>query len=418
MNYRQHLLDVLLDKYENSAHFHGNAQVNRRVALPFTKNSLPVYFAGDLPREKAAIHQAVAELQASGLLTVEWLPGEKGNLIKRIALNLDALPEAYHLTARTPKADQLDIFAEMIRQTLAVIPAGWMHDVLTDTLHSLQNSRNLPFPFPAEAAALRLLLQALAGLADKGEAEIPERIFSIRYLGHSKHFAGKTRGALISLARSRLLPDPDLSDEDILAELGLVRTSAEILLAGPLVLAMDDTAVDLSPLTFGAVIDSHQAARAHIIALQTSQILLVENKTIFHELIRQNVTRRMLLIYLGGFPGPAKRRFLQSLNMHAQQSGAAVWHWGDIDYGGFRIFSVLQEQVFPHIRPLFMDEATLLHCREMAEPLQASYRQKLVSLQQDARFGPFHAVIALMLAENIRLEQEAVLAAPGFSIPM
>ncbi|MBS4032230.1 MAG: hypothetical protein KGZ63_12540 [Clostridiales bacterium] len=59
----------------------------------------------------------------------------------------------------------------------------------------------------------------------------------------------------------------------------------------------------LSPLAFGAVIDSHRASRAKIISIQADNIILVENKTNFHELIRQNVSKHILVIYTGGFPG-------------------------------------------------------------------------------------------------------------------
>jgi hypothetical protein len=416
MDYRSYILHSLLDKYENSSHFYGSAQVNRRVALTFTRKTLPAYFAGDRPQDKTAIHQAVAELSAANILTVDWLPGEKGNLLKRISLNLDTILKAYTLANRTPKADQLTACHRMLSDTLATITTPWLAAILQNTMAQIEASRTLPSPFPADSHLLELLLKTFRGLDDKGEEELPERIFSIRYLGNSKLFTDKTRSTLTSLARLHLFKDADLSDEDILAELGLVKTSAEILLAGPLTLTIDGKTTNLASLTFGAVIDSHQAARATIASINTDTILLVENKTNFHELIRQKVTNH-LLIYLGGFPGPGKRRFLTSLGECAKVSGTRVFHWGDIDFGGFRIYRILKETAFANLTPLLMDEDTLLAYRHMAEPLKAAYKNKLTNMASDARYAEFHSVIQQMLTYNIRLEQEAILADSAFSLP-
>jgi hypothetical protein len=66
-------------------------------------------------------YQAVSELQTAGILTVDWLAGEKGNLLKRVILNLDKLDAAYLLAERIPKADQLTTSAQMLATTLASV---------------------------------------------------------------------------------------------------------------------------------------------------------------------------------------------------------------------------------------------------------------------------------------------------------
>lgn len=418
MDYRSYILNHLLDKYENSAHFYGSAQINRRVALNFNRKTMPSYFAGDRPQDKSSAHQAVSELQTAGILTVDWLAGEKGNLLKRVILNLDTLEAAYLLATRMPKADQLTTSAQMLATTLANVHTPWIKDVLSNTITTIQTTRTLPSPIPADTQILEWLLKTLTGLDKKGDEEVSERIFSIRYLGNSKLFSGKLRSVLISLARMYRFPDPDFSDEDILAELGIVKTSAELLLAGPLTLAIDDITTDLSPLAFGAVIDSHRASRAKIISIQANNIILVENKTNFHELVRQNVNKQNLVIYTGGFPGPSKRRFLAFLGDCARTSGVSVHHWGDIDFGGFRIYRILKETAFPHLTPLLMNEATLLKYRHMAEPLKPAYKNKLAKMATDPRYAEFHNVIDKMLTHNIRLEQEAILADSSFILPV
>ena len=416
MDYRHQILNNLLDKYESSTHFYGTSQINRRVSLSFTRKTMPVYFAGDRPLVKNAIHQAVNELQSCGILLVDWHQGEKGNLLKRVSLNLEGLDAAYTLLKRVPKADQLRQCAKLLEETNLKTP--WLSEAINFAAATLLTKRTLPAPFPIDPSELQIFLRTLSGLDQKGAIDIPERIFSIRYLGNSKLLAGKTRAALITLARTHRYLDPEFSDEDILAELGIVRTSAELLLAGPITIVTEGQTADLTFLSFGAVIDTHQAARAAITALHTDTILLVENKTNFHELVRQGVTKRMLLIYLGGFPGPGKRRFLTALGSAASTTSTKIYHWGDIDYGGFRIYRILQETAFPELKPLFMDETTLLKYRHMAEPLKPAYKKKLTQLLQDPRYKQFHSVLTQMLSKNLRLEQEAILADSTFVLPV
>jgi len=417
MDYRSHIINHLLDKYENSAHFYGSAQINRHVAINFTRKTMPAYFAGDHPQNKSSAHQAVSELQAVGILTVEWLAGEKGNLLKRIILNLNKLDAAYLLIGRMPKADQLTFSAQMLTTTLVNVSTPWIRDLLSEMGRTIETTRTFPSPIPTEEEILGLLLKTLLGLDKKGDEEVSERIFSIRYLGNSKLFSGKLRSVLISLVRSHRFRDLEFSDEDILAELGIVKTSAELLLAGPLILEIEGLTADLSPLAFGAVIDSHRAACAKIISINADKIILVENKTNFHELVRQNVNKHLIIVYIGGFPGPVKRRFLASLGACAQASGVSVHHWGDIDFGGFRIYRVLKETAFPHLIPMLMNETTLLKYRHMADPLKPAYKNKLVKMGTDSRYTEFHDVIVKMLTHNIRLEQEAILAESTFILP-
>jgi len=408
MDYRSFFLNTLLDKYENSAHFFGTSRVNRRVGLSFNRSTMPVYFAGDQPKDKYAIHQAVVELQTAGILDVEWLRGEKGNILKKITLNLHNVAAAYRMAGRLPKADQLAEQLYLISSTAAKIQTPWILEALEAAQNSIQATRAIPSPFPTESEQLEIFLKVLSGLDDKKEGELSERIFSIRYLGNSKLFAGKNRSALISLVRRRFA-DPDLSDEDILAELGIVRTSNELLIAGPLTLSIDEIATDLTPLTFGVVIDTSQINRIRFVSLHADTILLIENKTNFHELVRKGLSKDIILIYLGGFPGPGKRQLLTLLSQQMRTT-TQLYHWGDIDLGGFRIHRILKETIFPNIRPLFMDENTLLAYRHMADTLHPSYVKRLEKLLADVRYDEFHPVIQTMFAHNLRLEQEALLA--------
>ncbi|MFA5439827.1 Wadjet anti-phage system protein JetD domain-containing protein, partial [Dehalococcoides sp.] len=74
-----------------------------------------------------------------------------------------------------------------------------------------------------------------------------------------------------------------------------------------------------------------------------SAVISIENQTTFHEEARARHEENVLLIYTAGMPNSPWRdmyvRILQGLPREVP-----VFHWGDIDEGGFRIASVLAKE--------------------------------------------------------------------------
>ncbi len=416
MDYTAMILEKLLDKYERSAHYYHTARINRRICFNIDRQTMPAYITGEDPVLKETLHQAVREMSERELITVEWVRGETNNLLEKVCLNLEQIEEAYTRAGRKPKRALISEMGDMLGETAAELRTPWISAFLAKCRETVVATLELPRSLPSGKGDLALLLQALRGLDHKGEDEMLERVFSIRYLGDSKVFTRKVKSPLIAVAREGFLQDPDLAAEDVLHELGIVKTTEELLLAGPLRLAIKGRTVDFTPLDFGAVIDTQVGDSLQIAGLEAEKVLLVENKTNYHALLRRGLSGDLLLIYLGGFPGPRKRRFLARLYVYCREQNLPVQflHWGDIDWGGLRIHQILKEQAFPTLKPLFMDCETLLAHRHMAEQFPDSYRHRLEKLKQSPRYSHFHALIDLMCAQNIRLEQEALLADPNF----
>ncbi|MDB5875716.1 MAG: hypothetical protein JWQ07_5158 [Ramlibacter sp.] len=72
-------------------------------------------------------------------------------------------------------------------------------------------------------------------------------------------------------------------------------------------------------------------------------LMTIENLTTFHSEARRRCNEHVLLIYTAGMPSPAWRamyiRLLESL-----PTTVPVFHWGDIDEGGFRIAATLAQE--------------------------------------------------------------------------
>ena len=182
MDFRVQILNALLDKYEVSRHYQGEAVINRKVKLSFNAKNMPLYWDTDHPHYKVAIHQSVQELSREGIITINWLPFEKGNLLDNVVLNLDKLMEAYLLAQRAPKKDRAGQFQRRVKELKEKISLPWVKVFLAKAQEESAKSKSIPAFFPQEEEERELLFQALLGLDELKGQPILERVFSKKYL--------------------------------------------------------------------------------------------------------------------------------------------------------------------------------------------------------------------------------------------
>ena len=85
-----------------------------------------------------------------------------------------------------------------------------------------------------------------------------------------------------------------------------------------------------------------------------------------------------------------------------------VFHWSDIDLGGFRIFVRLRDEIFGSLRPYKMDLETLEKYGDRCMSIDdQNYLDTLAGLETKPEYEVFYEVIRKMCSEKIRLEQEA-----------
>ena len=398
------VLNHLLDKVETRRQASGESLVRRRVSLK--TDSLPEYHGRELDYRKA-FHQAAENLQRQELLEIEWLRGEQGNLIRALHLNQERLDEAYQAAGRTPQHEVLRNLAEQL--TAIDTQRGWLQSFVRDCLAEIDR-RRFPAQLPRDEQKLTWLLAGLRGIvandASGDAAEMLERIFSKRYLGHSKLFEQQVRTRLVGILR-RYATLPDLDEEDLLLlETGLVRATGELLMRGPLQIRVKEKLADITPFAYGVALGSETLSELEIAGCQASRLVSVENKATFRELVRAGLDESVLLVCIGGFAGSAKRRLLQKLAEYLGQSFAYL-HWGDLDYGGLQIFQHLRQTCLPQVRPALMDADTYREFVSSGESFDDSYRRKLERLREQDGFGEFHDLLDAMLLQGKTLEQEA-----------
>ena len=400
MSIKKQILNHLLDKYENSAHFKNEAKVNRRIMLELK----PPLYNIETPTQKQAVHMVLEELSKKKLVKVLWL--ERNHIAKQVQLNLDNVEQAYREINRQNKRTALHSVRELC--IAQADDPDWLRAFLDYVTEFIDTRHKIPAIMPEDQEEQKCLLIVLRAIAQLDGEEVLERVFSKRLLKDSKYFENHLRAKTASILSQFKLKTKDLTTDQVLQEAGLFRSSDELLFTGPLVLGVSGQIIDFTPFKYGAAIGARTVKELHIADLKADTVITIENKASYREYCSQ-MNGTTLAIYLGGFPGPMRKLFLSKLDEHTQNKRPKVnfLHWGDIDLGGFRIFRSLKD-VVPKLQAYLMDTGTLLENRSQCQPLSKGYVMLLEGLLEDDRYAEFRDVINVMLAENIRLEQESI----------
>ncbi|NLM79496.1 MAG: hypothetical protein GX173_15690 [Ruminococcaceae bacterium] len=437
------LLQDLLKKYESSKAFTSPGPVQRRVQLNVYKGEFKPYDIEDYER-KVHIHQVISQLRDEQLIDYTWMRGEEQHILHRIWLKIERVDAAYDRAGLvSPKAEAGRVLAEIdiawtdfqhAEEEGTTDSIAWIGTVLADMRRVLSERQRLTSPLPtSREQALKLVaaLRGLIALSLSGQQEMPERVFSIQIYGDSKAFAQQVRTRLASLIRRYLLPgllghpaerldDLDLSEDELLGLVNLSRSPEIFEWSGPLTLMRCGRQLDYGFFPLCGTLSAAELNGLSIeLPAQVQRILFVENRTNFYWLMQQRTQNEdwqdTLLIYHGGCFSPARGHFFHQVQKAAEHASASraepvtVYHWGDIDLGGFFMFSRLQHSFFPQLKPWHMDCHDLLSNISQAQPISRAYAERLQALLVDERFAVFHDVIKIALERGIRLEQEALL---------
>ncbi|WP_374713649.1 Wadjet anti-phage system protein JetD domain-containing protein [Symbiobacterium terraclitae] len=396
------ILDLLLDRYERSRHYREPGASRRAVFLRFDRATLPDYWDERRGERRLELNQAVRNLAREGLIELR-LSRYSREEVERVDLVLERLDEAYRRAGRTPRRAreaQLAAVAEAWAERWAE-SGDWRHTFAARVAGAVHAGEPLPARLtPDDGPLLGELCRVLdklgpAGLAD----EEPRRLFSQRVLGNSKRLEA-IQGRLLRVLRE-FCPEPlPEDDREALAELGIVENPQHVLVAGPLVIG----GLDIGSTGSDVGLSAPFVKRCTVTAVEADRVITVENLTSFHQLVSV-LPPRTVAVYLGGYPGPLRRRFLEKLSAVRP---LAFSHWGDIDLGGFRIFVHLRGHTGLPIAPLLMDVETYRQYRSAGMPFDERYGRRLAALLDQPAYAPFWPVIRAMLADGLRVEQEAI----------
>jgi hypothetical protein len=388
-------LNALLDIFERRKSPEVRAIKVRLADLP-----LPAYFSQTDPVARLTANEQFTALEKAGLLKLTWLPGETGHLLQSATLNAKHATRAYALLQRSPKQDQLAHLESLLLAEKFRFVDDWRVRAIRHVLGNLRTGKS-PAPFsltdPALDTDLLTVMEALPAL----QAETPYRVFSVRVFNDSKRLES-IKNQLVSLAR---LGNPEwkrLPAEEVLRELNLVPNPTYLHLAGDWELTLATGEI----LTLGGFAPSvgfpaAQTGQLQSVRIHAPAVLCIENLTTFHEFIRTNEQYAVICTY--GNPSPATRRLLRLL-----PDSTPIYHWSDLDYGGFNILSQLRRFVRADTQPYRMDIATLDANYPRSRPLTASDKSNLKKLLLRPELHDLRPAIEHLLKRGVKLEQEGV----------
>lgn len=317
----------LLEKLLSAGEMAKAGRRTRRASL--TESQLAEYRKFTSLQKKESFEQTMRAARADGAVELAWDGRQAGEgFIQRVNI-LNARKLASFLGVRLAEDQVADASAHLLplAESYPVL-----HEVL-DRWASLRKNRGMgPESYPDWIDAARTIKACRASTASL-PTSLPVREFSARLFKDSKRIE-KLIGPLDVLLSDSA--EGEIREESsVLQELGLFREEHPVRLAGNVTLARERVTACLDKPYAG-----FPAATVIRLVSKPSLVMTIENLTTFHSEARRRCDEDVLLIYTAGMPSPAWRamysRLLGSLPMDV-----AVYHWGDVDEGGFRIATTL-----------------------------------------------------------------------------
>lgn len=336
-----------------------------------------------------------------GLFYVTWF--DMGGDIKKMDVSVDIMDALCRREGiENPRERQLRYLGQM-QKWKADAKADWIYPFYDDLLRRLENGEKVKDPDPED----KDYFSCLNAVVNNSE-NIWKRIFSVAVFGDSKCFKNNYQTRMFKLMKKYSpLYEEGMTEDELLAAHGILSYAQTLEWKGALMYRIDEGAViDTSDMPYGTVLNARTLDHAVPVSLSgIKRIMTIENKANYESMAYETDT---LYIFCHGFFSPKERRFLERLAAIAEE-GVEYLHWGDMDYGGIRIFLFNRKNLFPKLCPYRMgredyEAAVRMHAGMKLEPEK---REKLEHM--DA--GALEELKNCILEKNLEIEQEVLLAA-------
>lgn len=170
----------------------------------------------------------------------------------------------------------------------------------------------------------------------------------------TKRFEKIYQSAVLSVLKQYSpLYEEGMSDEELLTAHGILTYAQTLEFKGAVSYRIDDgPAISTAAQIYGTMFNKQTLENAVPISIVgIRQIMTIENKANYEKM---QFRRDTLYIFCHGFFSPPERKFLSRV-VELAGTDTEYFHWGDMDYGGIRIFKFLQKNLFPKLKPWKMD---------------------------------------------------------------
>lgn len=321
----------------------------RGVNLKLSEASFPEYLALPSAAEKTECNTAFRLATRAGAIEVEWdLRAEPmSHATKLVLRDADALADHLGIVPRWRVVSHAQqAFASHLDT----------HPVLNEVLECWNRGVSAQGTKPGGVEDWLDAIRVFQHCVQNSGEDVPVRRLSARLFGNSKRIEALWP-QLDALQQGTLAAKPLRDAEEVFAQLGLVKFPPTLLLAMSGELTCRGQKIRALQPYMGVPPKELQRVAFDD---RTSCLMSIENLTTFHELaLRRHQRPDVAIVYTGGMPSPswlhAHRLLLDGL-----PASALVYHWGDIDAGGFRIAA--------HIANTCAAVSRKLHLHSMVAP--------------------------------------------------
>ena len=394
-------LDLLVDLYEKSPAYRGEAKVHRAFSVAIRK-IWPAYLDDYTPVEQRdRFEWEMEELAREGLVELDWDTPPRHEL-KAIRAREDAWEAIYRQLgrkdARARTREQLDFYhnagtTEVTRR-------------FARTEEERLNNRRKP-RYPMEKA--RLLIELTDRIWNNRQFLL-ERELSMAVFGDSKAFENTWRKPAVDLLMQygeREYPleqakNPDSEREKqaiVLAAHGIEPNPSYIYVKGGITLCFQDGTEMRIPRGAAAGIQTPALEKLIRVSTDASFVMTVENLTAYHRVDEPEG----LCLFLSGFHQTGMEKLLRQIA--ADRPDLRWFHFGDLDPAGIQILQRLRRGTGLPIAPWHMGMEDLERWQRWGKPLEAHDLPRLRGLSEDPEWAE---VAAWMEDHQLKIEQERI----------
>lgn len=317
-------LEKLLLGAENAV---GRGSIGRSVSLRFSEASFPDYLCIATHAEKMACNGALELAQKYGAISILWdtRAGERASVERIAVVDKDLLSEHLGIEPRWDTLRRSEAEFSGLREA---------HPVLNAVLDCWRKGGQARGTRPGNTADWKDAVAIVDFCRKSEDLEIPVRRLSAHQLDETKRI--EKLASIIDAVLQTDLSAPIRDQEEVFAELGLIKYPQTVLMSGAIDVVICGQTISISRPYLGV---PPLAIDAFVPRTPLGFVLTIENLQSFHEFVASMpADANAVVLYTGGMPSPSWKCLLQTL-LKSIASETPILHWGDIDLGGFRIAS-------------------------------------------------------------------------------
>ncbi|MDR3302858.1 MAG: DUF2220 domain-containing protein [Treponema sp.] len=390
MSWEKRIIEAFIERYAASANAKGGKPLKVKVEKLFP------HFENALPDEQESFLEAAEQLEKRKLISLVWKRNRKREELLAIIYSAsEAIFTSLGQVSPTFRLTRARVAAKRLRLPL--------FNFIADTIDTFDAVRGM------DEQAIEDLMRLIAFIEQNG-TELP---YTTRSLSISLYTDSKRVEALLSLfnrvltkALAENVKAPDFSF--------LARSFPETMIAGRLsftsgipneegIVNQSGNILGLPLMTIRKMKGIHYLPNKNV-KLFKPRALMVENKETFYALAT-NLTAVECLVYVGGYPNGAVRAFLSLL----AAADFTLYHAGDLDIDGIRIFQDVARYAGKPVTPLRMDVATFDEYAHCGRKLEKSMLQNMHLIDPSIRsMAGIEELIARIESSGLGIEQEII----------